>query len=132
MDGIKDNHDSEFLHHRSSFTRIARVDLPRFNLVRYSGVPAPSSGLRRRIIPAKPEDKLHRCKHSIKYSGKADNSNPDGYERRYAWAELLKRVYSVDALKCDRCGGKMRILCAIHQPSLKASADKPARCKGGD
>jgi hypothetical protein len=38
------------------------------------------------------------------------------HERRYAWAELLKRVYSVDAFKCDRCGGKMRILCAIHPP----------------
>jgi len=25
-------------------------------------------------------------------------------------------VYSLDALKCPRCGGKMRILCAIHPP----------------
>jgi len=24
--------------------------------------------------------------------------------RRYAWAELLKRVFSVDALKCNHCG----------------------------
>ena len=48
------------------------------------------------------------------------------HERRYAWAELLKRVFSVDALKCDRCGGKMRILCAIHSSAFaKASADKP-------
>jgi len=38
------------------------------------------------------------------------------HERRYAWAELLKRVFSVDSLKCERCGAKMRILCAIKPP----------------
>jgi hypothetical protein len=56
------------------------------------------------------------------------NKNPGIGERRYAWVELLKRVFSVDALKCDRCGGKMRILCAIHPSAFaKASADKPCR-----
>ncbi len=36
--------------------------------------------------------------------------------KRYAWAELLKRVFAVDALECDRCGGRMRILCAVNPP----------------
>ena len=36
--------------------------------------------------------------------------------KRYAWAELLKRVFDVDALECDRCGGRMRILCAVNPP----------------
>lgn len=36
--------------------------------------------------------------------------------KRYAWAELLKRVFAVDALQCDRCGGRMRILCAVNPP----------------
>jgi len=99
----------------------ALVPPPRFNLVRYSGVLASSSSLRRRIIPAKPEnsvDEFPACKHSKKPSLSVDKSNThsDLHERRYAWAELLKRVFSVDALKCDRCGGKMRILCAIHPP----------------
>jgi agmatinase len=30
--------------------------------------------------------------------------------------ELLRRVFSVDVLKCDRCGGHMRILCATNPP----------------
>ena len=34
----------------------ALVPPPRFNLVRYSGVLAPSSGLRRRIIPVQPAE----------------------------------------------------------------------------
>jgi hypothetical protein len=101
----------------------ALVPPPRFNLVRYSGVLAPSSGLRRRIIPAKPaEDPADefRCgrhgNHSRKHCEKADKSNPGMHERRYAWSELLKRVFSVDSLKCERCGAKMRIVCAIHPP----------------
>jgi hypothetical protein len=28
----------------------------------------------------------------------------------------LKRVFAVDALKCDGCGGRMRILCAVNPP----------------
>jgi hypothetical protein len=36
--------------------------------------------------------------------------------RRYAWAELLKRVFSVDSLKCEQCGSRMRILCTILPP----------------
>jgi len=32
------------------------------------------------------------------------------------WAELMKRVFELDVLECERCGGRMRILAAIHQP----------------
>jgi hypothetical protein len=78
--------------------------------------------LRRRIIPVKPaedSDEFPRnphCNHSRKHCEKADKSNPGMHERRYAWAELLKRIFSVDSLKCERCGGRMRILCVIHPP----------------
>jgi len=30
------------------------------------------------------------------------------HKHRYAWAELLKRVFAVDALKCTRCGFSAR------------------------
>lgn len=36
--------------------------------------------------------------------------------RNYTWAELLKRVFLVDVLVCDRCGGRMKVLCAVHPP----------------
>jgi hypothetical protein len=32
------------------------------------------------------------------------------------WADLLKRVFLVDALACPRCGGRMRILAAVLAP----------------
>ncbi len=37
--------------------------------------------------------------------------------RRLTWAQLLRRVFSVDAFQCD-CGGRMRILAAIDQPEV--------------
>jgi len=36
--------------------------------------------------------------------------------RRYAWADLLRRVFAVDVLECPECGGRLRIMAAIHPP----------------
>jgi hypothetical protein len=38
--------------------------------------------------------------------------------RRTAWADLLQRVFEVDALRCPACGGRMRILSAITEPDV--------------
>ncbi len=39
--------------------------------------------------------------------------SPASAPRRHPWAELLQRVFEVDALCCPHCGGRMRILAAI-------------------
>jgi len=31
----------------------------------------------------------------------------------------MKRVYLVDVLECERCGGRMNILAAIHPPEAR-------------
>ncbi len=36
--------------------------------------------------------------------------------RRLDWADLLRRVFAVDVLECPRCGGRMRLIAAIHPP----------------
>ncbi len=36
--------------------------------------------------------------------------------RRLAWADLLRRVFAIDVLRCPDCGRRMRILAAIHPP----------------
>jgi len=43
-------------------------------------------------------------------------SAPSVHPRNYIWAELMKRVFLVDVLQCERCGGTMKILAAIHPP----------------
>jgi hypothetical protein len=58
------------------------------------------------------------------YGAYGANFNPDGkdfqksgrHPRNYSWSELMKRVFELDVLVCDRGGGRMRILCAINAP----------------
>jgi hypothetical protein len=51
--------------------------------------------------------------------------------RRTAWAELLQRVFEVDALRYPECGGRMRILAVITEPDVArrilACLDLPSR-----
>ena len=46
-------------------------------------------------------------------------------QRRVAWADLLQRVFEVDALACPKCGGRMRVLSAITDPTV---AGRILRC----
>jgi hypothetical protein len=91
----------------------ALIPAPRFNMIRYSGVLAPSASWRRRIIPKENISEIEIAAQE----GKTETvKNSHSRPRRYAWAELLKRVFAVDALKCDCCGNTMRILCAVNPP----------------
>ncbi|MCI0549160.1 MAG: transposase, partial [Candidatus Rokubacteria bacterium] len=36
--------------------------------------------------------------------------------RSLSWAELMHRVFAIDVLACPRCGGRLRVLAAIHPP----------------
>jgi hypothetical protein len=46
-------------------------------------------------------------------------------------SELLRRVFALDVLECPRCGGRMRILAAIHSPdathAILGCLDLPSR-----
>lgn len=47
--------------------------------------------------------------------------------RRVPWAELLQRVFDVDALRCPECGAQMRLLAAIEDAEV---ARKILECLG--
>jgi hypothetical protein len=34
-------------------------------------------------------------------------------QRRYAWPELLRRVFAVDVLRCGVCGGRRKLIAQI-------------------
>ena len=38
--------------------------------------------------------------------------------RRIRWAALLQRVFEVDALRCPRCGSRLRLIAAIEDPTV--------------
>jgi hypothetical protein len=41
--------------------------------------------------------------------------DPD-YVPSIGWAEMIRKVYEVDPLRCPSCGGKMRIISFIEEP----------------
>jgi len=63
--------------------------------------------------------------------GSSLQDGPSPRPRRLAWSELLRRVFAIDVLECPRCGGRMRLLAAIHPPdatqSILGCLDLPSR-----
>jgi hypothetical protein len=93
---------------------------PRFNIVRYYGLLAPASSLRRYIVP---QDKSEIGPVHPGCLAKAEASAAEESEAKpkrskkpinYSWAQ--QRVFEVDILIGPGCGSKMRVLCAIHPP----------------
>ncbi len=114
---------------------------PRAHQVRYHGILAPCASGRDRVVPAgHDEAEATLCSSSaseldVGSTGAADGEGDDetlvgraasllrperseSLPRRIAWADLLKRVFEVDALRCPACGGRMRLLTAITDPSV--------------
>ncbi len=76
---------------------------PRVNLTRFHGVFSPNSKLRGKVVPGKPaQDKP------------ADK--PRGYGQ--TWAQRLKRVFAIDIEKCEKCGGKLKVIASIEDPDV--------------
>jgi hypothetical protein len=79
---------------------------PGFNLRRFYGIFAPNHPLRPRIVPKPPDP--DKTGHPVAPPRPA----------QMAWADLLKRVFLVDVLRCPDCGGRMRIIATVKDPSI--------------
>ncbi len=106
----------------------ASVPPPRLHTVRYSGVLAPASKLRSRIVPtpvaAPANDTVPTCAHGRRSGG--SHYRP--------WAELLKRTFDID-VRCPRCNARMNLVAIVTDPGsikrvlrhLGEPTDPPAR-----
>ncbi len=90
----------------------ALVPRPRLNLIRFHGVLAPKAKLRSTIIPGASE-KANAIPDTDGTSHRETNA-------RLSWARLLKRVFNIDVEKCPHCGGPLKIIAAIQNPSVIA------------
>ena len=129
----------------------ALVPRPRGHRVRYHGVLAPAARHRKRVVPCQDVggselvtegatlELVAASEDELDYSfgpGRASLEKPArrGRVRRMLWAELLRRVFEIDALKCSRCGGRMRVIATIIEAkvvtaileSLGLPSDHPA------
>ncbi len=101
----------------------ALVPPPRFHLMRYLGVLAGHSSLRAEVVPKKaaapPEsprqlplfDEADEPTTSAKAAA-TKTAEPS----RHPWSWLLQRVFAVDVLKCQKCGGRLRIVEIAKKP----------------
>jgi hypothetical protein len=117
---------------------------PRVHQVRYHGILAPCASWRDWVVPAGDVAiAVAGCEPAAETDGLIDDSptadprsSPTGlgadapgvdlrgtapnggtcYRRR--WAEILQRVFGIDALRCPRCGSTLRLVAAIEDPDI--------------
>ena len=100
----------------------AIVPPPRAHLVKWGGVFAPNSPLRRKVIlkPGVKKAARHKQCAEIK-AGKARKDEKAAGDKKgstlrgSSWARLLSRVFKVDVGRCQ-CGGELRVIAAICKP----------------
>ncbi|MCP4444083.1 MAG: hypothetical protein GY811_01895, partial [Myxococcales bacterium] len=79
---------------------------PHKNLTRYFGVFAPAHRFRVDVVAMGREPGAPDQEPASVDTGPLRN-------RALVWAELLRRVFAIDILKCDQCGGDMKIIAII-------------------
>ena len=104
----------------------ALVPAPRVHLVRFHGILGPAAALRALIIPtgSNKAESTPAQGNPVISSECVDAAVAEGPQqetakqrsRNCSWAQLMKRVFAIDVLQCDRCGGVMRLMAAIHSP----------------
>jgi hypothetical protein len=85
----------------------ALVPPPRAHTVTYHGVLAGHSALRAAIVPNPPK----RSCHGVLRSPRLPLPGPGPH--RLHWADLLARVFAVDAFACPRCDGRMVVRAVV-------------------
>ncbi len=96
----------------------AILPAPRLALRRQLGVFAPGSPDRRKVIPTKAPLKSCHPRSSGDVAEPASATTPVAkLPTRVPWAELLRRVWDLDALRCERCGQRMEPIAIIQDLS---------------
>ena len=74
-------------------------------MIRYSGVFAPNSRLRRQIVPK--EEATDVCE---------DGPSHPTLKKRYGWGRLMARVFEIDVYSCPRCKSQMQTISFVTAP----------------
>ena len=108
----------------------AAVPPPRFNTIRYAGVLGSASKWRPLVVPEARRDK-QPTEGSASKARPVVAAKPDGAADEHApppsqpathrsgwrpWAELMRRTFSIDVEKCDRCSGTMKLRALVTDP----------------
>ncbi len=101
---------------------------PGKHLTRYHGLFGPAHRFRSAIVPAaSTQDSQDAVALDTDRANDGDaqseapTSEPVRRSSRLSWAELLRRVFAIDILRCDQCGSAMKIIAVIPESPI---ADK--------
>jgi hypothetical protein len=111
----------------------ALIPPPRANLVSYHGILAPNAALRPQVVP-QPSSEDRRTLRNRRRKVCLDEISDPERQRRYTFAQLLKRVFKIEILVCPFCQGQRKLIAMITDPPvirailkcLKLPADPPA------
>jgi len=85
----------------------ALVPPPRSHLVRWAGVFAPASPMRKLIV-LNPE-----VKKGFQFG---EEDEKEGKKKNHSWSNMLSQVFKIDVMTCPKCGGEMVAKAAIKDP----------------
>jgi hypothetical protein len=84
----------------------ALVPPPRQPQKTYHGVLAPAASWRDEIVPPRPSPPSSD-------TGRKEQATPPRPPHRYLWAELMRRVFALDVLRCPFCNAPRRLVSLI-------------------
>jgi hypothetical protein len=110
----------------------ALVPQPRGHTTRFHGVFASNARLRNLVVPDVPQEEAVKVEPDTG-RGNGDWKSTRNQAGRLSWAQLMKRVFDVDVLKCPRCGDGMQRIAFVTAwatiqkilRSIGLSADSP-------
>ena len=85
----------------------ALVPRPRVHSITYHGALAPGAAIRDHVVASPPSTRPRRA-----------GCAAAACSAKYSWAELMKRVFAEDVLRCAHCGGRRRIIALITQADV--------------
>ena len=86
----------------------AAIARPQVNQIVYHGVLAPHSKWRKAVVA------YGRPSKTSEGGPEENRERPDNYK----WAELMRRTFDVDVMRCEKCGGKMELISMIEDPDV--------------
>ena len=95
----------------------ALVPPPRAHLTRFHGVFAPNANLRAQLTPSGRGKRPAGDAAPVDVSAHDAPRSPEEKRRAMSWAQRLKRVFSIDVTACVHCGGTVRIVASIEEPT---------------
>ena len=91
---------------------------PRINLILYHGVLGARAAWRSLVAQFGTTDGPNTAAESAA----ADEAHPETADcrhgRNYLWADLMRRSMGLDVVTCPRCGGRLRLIAMIDDPTV--------------